>query len=86
MYCSIVFFAKASAGTLAGWRAGHRLIASFCAHPIVADVWLGFEVFLIRLIYSWGALGGSGEAVLGLEIFPRIIALGSFNIGPIGFA
>jgi hypothetical protein len=52
----------------------------------VADVWLGFKFFK-NLDFEFalgGALGGSWEDGLGLEILPRTIAFTPLKISPIG--
>ena len=53
----------------------------------MADVWLGFKVFIIYLDFEFalgGALGGSWEAGLGLEVLPKTIALNLSNVSQIG--
>ncbi len=53
----------------------------------VADVWLGFKVFIKIWIFGFalgGALGGSWVAGLGLEILPKTLAFTSLSISPVG--
>ena len=53
----------------------------------VADVWLGFYIFISKLDFEFdlgGQLGGSWDAGLGLEILPKTIAFTSLNLSPIG--
>ena len=53
----------------------------------VADVWLGFKIFVNILEFQLalgGALGGSWVAGLGLEILPKTIAFTPLNLSPIG--